>query len=329
MPRVFALLLALLPACDPGQLSTGTDPGATSDPERKHHTPDMAMHGGASPDMAQPAPPPTGTVGPSGGSVSLLHFGLTGDTRPPSCEDTAGYPTDVIDNIADRFQSRAVQFALDLGDHMYVCNNDLPTAQAQMSLYMQATTRYGGTWFMTMGNHECYGGPCLLGSQQANYVASMQALAPIANSPYYRFDVETMHGRAAFVIVADNAWDQTQASWLDAALADADGSATYTIVARHHPPGDTSVSTNADSLAIIRNHKFALLLTGHSHLYKHPTTDGGRDLILGTGGAPLIAGGAFWGYAVVDQQADGTLQVTVHDLNNDASPVDTWSVGPN
>jgi hypothetical protein len=269
-----------------------------------------------------------GPVGPNGGNVTFLHFGMTGDTRPPSCEDTAGYPTAVINAIADAFEAQGAQFALDLGDHMYVCNNSLPTADAQMSLYMTAIARFKATWFMTMGNHECYGGLCAPSSTNANYVSYMKALSPIAKLPYYSFDVGTSKGLARFVIVADNAWDSAQATWLENTLADADGKATYTLVARHHPEGDSSVSTNSASMAIIRKHKFALFLSGHSHLYNHMTTDNGRDIVLGIGGAPLIAGGAFHGYALVDQQPDGQLKVTVYDLSK-PSPVDTWSVGPN
>jgi hypothetical protein len=156
----------------------------------------------------------------------------------------------------------------------------------------------------------------------------MKALAPVAKSPYYSFDIHTAHGLASFVIVADNAWDSAQASWLDQTLAAADQKATYTIVARHHPEGDSSVSTNSASMQIIRNHKFALFLTGHNHSYKHMTTDNGRDLVLGTGGAPLVAGGAFHGYAIVDQQMDGTLKLSVYDVTNGMLQ-DTWSVGPN
>jgi len=57
------------------------------------------------------------------------------------------------------------------------------------------------------------------------------------------------------------------------------------------------------------------------------TVDRGRDIILGTGGAPLIAGGAFYGYAIVEQQASGPLVVTVYDINS-SNPVDSWSVPP-
>jgi hypothetical protein len=235
----------------------------------------------------------------------------------------------VISGIVAQIKARNAQFGLDLGDHMYVCNNDLSVATAQMNLYMGAVAGFGGTWFMTQGNHECYSGPCLAGSTNANHVAFLSALAPISTTPYYTFDIQTSLGLATFVIVADNSWDSTQSTWLDQTLATADQKAKYTIVARHHPEGDSSVSTNGEIMTVIRKHKFALFLTGHSHLYKHMTTDGGRDLVLGTGGAPLIAGGAFWGYAMIDQLPSGQLQVTVYDTNNNTIPVDTWSVGPN
>lgn len=290
---------------------------------------DLAVPPEAMVDMARPPFVGTG-VNPRGGSVNLLHFGVAGDTRPPSCDDTPNYPTAVINAIAGQLKGRQAQFAIDLGDHMYVCNDDLPTALAQMKLYMNAVNLFGGTWFMTQGNHECWKGPCLPGSQNANYVAFMKALAPISNSPYYTFDVLTSLGLVTFVIVADNSWSNAQASWLDKTLATADQKAAYTIVARHHPEGDSSVLTNADSIQIIRVHKFALLLTGHDHLYKHMVqTDGGRDLVLGNAGAPLIAGGSFSGYGMIDQQNDGKLQVTIYDVANNNAPVDTWSVGPN
>jgi hypothetical protein len=263
--------------------------------------------------------------------VSLLHFGVTGDTRPPSCEDTANYPTTIINAIADAFQAKQAQFVFDLGDHMYVCNSTLSIAQTQMGMYMTAIHRYSGTWFMTMGNHECMGspsGPCLLGSTNANYTAYMAALAPISNKPYYSFNVQTSLGRATFVTVADNAWDSNQSAWLSQVLTEADANAKYTLVLRHHPEGDSSVSTNSSSMAIIRQHKFAMFLTGHNHSYSHQTTDNGRDLVIGLGGAPLLASGAtYHGYAMIDQQAGGTLQVSVYDTAGTVH--DTWSVGPN
>ena len=121
---------------------------------------------------------------------------------------------------------------------------------------------------------------------------------------------------------------QARLKWLEQTLAEADASSKYTIVSRHHPEGDSSVATNPEGMAIIRRHKFALFLAGHSHLYRHMTTDGGRDLVLGTGGAPLLAAGSFNGYAMIDQLPAGELQVSVFDLNGDTQQ-DVWRVGPN
>ena len=268
-------------------------------------------------------------IGPSGGAVSLLHFAVTGDTRPKACEDVAGYPTAVITSIAAAFETEGAQFAVDLGDHMYVCNNDLANARAQMALFMSATGAYSGTWFMTMGNHECFHSPCLLDSKVANYVAYTEALAPVSKLPYYSFDVDTSGGRATFVVIADNGWNAAQESWLKQTLTRADRDAAYTIVVRHHPPSDTSLTEHAAILAVIHAHKFALLLTGHDHKYEHPPrTDNGRVLVLGTGGAPLVAGGSFFGYAMVDQLPSGELQVTVKNIATGLAH-DTWTVGRN
>src|SRR5450755_1838655 len=43
--------------------------------------------------------PITGTVGPSGGSISRLVFGVVGDTRPANEDDPSSYPTSVIGPI--------------------------------------------------------------------------------------------------------------------------------------------------------------------------------------------------------------------------------------
>jgi hypothetical protein len=321
---------ALAAACDAPAANRSdwdADLGTSSPP------PDPATDMGTQPpsgtDLARAGS--GGPVGPRGGTVDLLHFGLSGDTRPPACEDTAHYPTPIIQSIADHIAQQNAQFALDLGDHMYVCNDSVQTATAQMDLFVGATRRFPGTWFMTEGNHECWKGPCVAGMpgvNDANYAVFMQALAPISQTPYYSFDVQTSLGLATFVVIADNSWSNAQQSWLEQTLATADAKAKYTIVARHHPTDDSTVATNPLSLQIVRAHKFALLLTGHSHLYKHTSADGGRVLVMGNSGAPLIVGGTFYGYAIVDQLATGMLKVSVYDINAQ-SPVDAWTVGPN
>ena len=282
-------------------------------------------------------------VGPHGGSVPLLHFGATGDTRPGTseAEGVIDYPSAIINGIATQLKAREVQFVVDLGDHM---NNwhDLTAAQEMMAKYESAMKLYGNTWFMTMGNHECdmpYPINCVPfagqpGSTAVNFLTYLNALkgTGVSSLPWYSFDVQTSLGLARFVVIADNAWCPEQQAWLESTLTAADTQAVYTLVLRHHPPDDGGAPGEISQ--IVRQHKFALYMTGHAHMYQHLTTDSGRDLILGTGGAPLqnvskIPGAhAINGYVVVDQQANGQLAISVFDSVTDTL-VEGWSVGPN
>jgi hypothetical protein len=298
-----------------------------------HHTTGTTSGGGTGTSGGGTTTGTAGSVGNQGGTVDLLHFGMTGDTRPPACGQTGNYPTPIIDAIADAYRSQGAQFAVDMGDHMYVCNNDASAAQQQMAMYTQSLARFGGTFFMTQGNHECMGtgsGFCPTGSQNTNHLAFLQALAPVSSTPYYSVDINTSKGLATFVFIADNSWDSAQQTWLEHTLTQADSRATYTIVLKHHPAGDSSIAANSQIVQIIRSHKFALLLTGHAHYYQHQTIDQGRDVIMGTGGAPLrsVTSGAFNGYGMVDQLPSGELQVTVYQLGS-ATPHDQWKVPAN
>jgi hypothetical protein len=281
---------------------------------------------GGTPDAG---PAPAGTVGPDGGVVTRLWFATTGDTRPAQCDATDAYPRAAIAELAASMKALHVQFALDLGDHMFVCNQSYAEATQQMGFYMEAIAFGPSTWLMTMGNHECgqydastggtYG--CFDPSADANFHAYMAALG--RPKPYYAVDVQTDLGLARFVQIADDSWDAAQAAWLEQTLADADAHARYTIVARHHPVSGTRVG-NADIVAAVERHKYTLILTAHNHSYSHGTDHGGRAAIIGLGGA---SPGVPPGFATVLQNADGTLTVTLRDgLGN---PVQTaWSVAP-
>src|SRR5947209_4916787 len=91
----------LVAGCSGGSLSptTGGDPATSS--------PDLGMgnggggttgSGGGTTGGAMP-PVYTGSIGAGGGSVSSLYFAVVGDTRPPNPDDTARYPTLIIDKI--------------------------------------------------------------------------------------------------------------------------------------------------------------------------------------------------------------------------------------
>jgi hypothetical protein len=73
---------------------------------------------------------------PNGGAVDLFDFTVTGDTRPPVCDLTFLYPKEIIRAEVPQMSALAPQFALDLGDHMFVCTESVERANAQMQLYV-------------------------------------------------------------------------------------------------------------------------------------------------------------------------------------------------
>ena len=286
--------------------------------------------GGADLKKSGPGPKPNGgAVGPNGGTVDRLFFTFHGDTRPPRCDDTPGYPTKLIDAIFAREAKLDPEFGIDVGDHMFVCQGSLTEAQNQMGLYTKAAKGLGRTLFMTMGNHECGQGYCLPGNKSPNYAAFMAALKPVSGKPYYSFDVTTDAGLATFVIVADNAWDADQSDWLTATLTKADASARYTIVSRHHPIDNTDLPTMQDEWNLIRSHKYTLFLTGHTHEYKHDTKldPSRRTVRMGNAGAPLNNNFPYFGFGTVQQGLDDRLYVTVYDEAT-GNATDSWSVPP-
>ena len=153
----------------------------------------------------------------------------------------------------------------------------------------------------------------------------MDTLAPIAKLPYYRFDVTTKSGLAVFLVVADDAWDAAQQSWLTTQLTDADAHAKYTFVSKHHPDGNTDHPEFQQIYDLVRKHKYTLFLTGHSHLFKRQSSDP-RAMVIGCGGAPL-AGGNFWGYGTALQGTDDRIYVSIYDQAT-SQLTEAFSVAP-
>jgi hypothetical protein len=290
------------------------------------------------PDAALPGTPdpgvlPRGTVGANGGTVERLWFATTGDTRPAGCNATSEYPQAAMARIAAAMKALEVQFAVDLGDHMYVCGDvgGLTSAQLdvaareQMGLYMSAIGAGPAAWWMTMGNHECgaayAGGGCAVGGpHDANFAAYMAALR--RPQPWYANDVQTAQGLARFVVIADDAWSDAQSAWLSSTLDDADARAKYTILVRHHPVQGANTG-RAEIVNLLRRHKATLLLTAHRHGYEHDAESWqGRSVVVGLGGA-----GGKWGFATVLQNVDGTLTFVQRDANGNPAGA-PWSVGP-
>jgi len=267
-----------------------------------------------------PGPAPTGSVGPTGGSVSRLYFAVVGDTRPANEDDTAGYPTAIITQIFQDMQalSPSPTFAVSTGDYQY-SNPSGTQSGTQLGYYMGARAKYSGTVFPAMGNHECTGATasnCGSGNTDGlttnynNFLSMM--LAPInQTSPYYEIDVNAPDGSwtSKFLFVAANAWTQTQANWLDQAMGK---TTTYTFLIRHEALSASTAPGVGPAENIMAKHPYTLSIVGHTHSYQH---SGPREVIIGNGGAPLSGTGDY-GFGMISQQANGTIAVDMIDYTS-------------
>jgi hypothetical protein len=268
-----------------------------------------------------------GAIGPTGGSVDLLDFVMTGDTRPPACDQNQNYPTAIHAQIVQAMGRLKPQFGLALGDFMYVCSQKLANAQFQMGAYVDGLKAFPSYFALTMGNHECEGGKdCSANPADVNYSTFLAALSQVSQqrAPNYALQIQTRRGRATVVVVADNSFSAVDQAWLEWTLADADLGSAYTIIAKHHPVTGSRTGPAAP-WQIISKHKYSLLLMGHNHDYEHKgsnVTPDGRGVICGLGGANV----SHTGFCRVQQAADGRLDFTQYDANG--NPGDAWSVAP-
>ncbi len=262
--------------------------------------------------------PVTSMIGANGGTSSRLYFGIVGDTRPAAINDTAGYPTAIIDKIYSDMQTLTPRpaFVVSTGDYMFASTSSTQSTP-QLDLYLAARANYAGPTFAAMGNHECTGATasnCGAGSADgvtANYTAFLQKmLGPIGKTdPYYsiRVDATDASWTAKVVFVAANAWSDAQATWLDAELAKP---TTYTFLVRHESRSVTQAPGVAPAEAIMAKYPYTLSFVGHTHTYEHFSTS--REVVIGNGGAPAT-GSKNYGFAIAQQRPDGAIQVDVLD----------------
>jgi hypothetical protein len=192
-------------------------------------------------------------------------------------------------------------------------------AAKQIGVYLGQRAKYGRVDFPTMGNHECTGATasnCGMGNPDGitrNYNVYMQQMVePLGQAtPWYavRVDAQDKSWTAKFVFVAANAWNATQAAWLDQALSDP---TTYTFVIRHEGTDATSAPGVLPSADILAMHPYTLLIAGHTHTYGwYPSL---KEVIVGNGGAPLT-GHVDYGYVIARRRDDGALVFTAHDYS--------------
>jgi hypothetical protein len=261
-----------------------------------------------------------------GGTLPALSFAVVGDTRPPSDNDTANYPTAVITKIwqdVEAFSPRPA-FGISTGDYMFAyASGSGSGAGPQLDLYLGARKSFTNIVFPAMGNHECTGAVasnCGAGNADGitiNYNAFLtKMLAPIGQTkPYYTIHINGTGNAwtSKFVFIACNAWDSTQSSWLSGELAKP---STYTFVVRHEGSIATTGPCVTPSASIIAQYPLTLLIVGHTHTFAYYPSE--KQVVVGNGGAPLT-GNVNYGYVIVEQQPSGSLLLREFDYATNAS----------
>ena len=92
-------------------------------------------------------------------SLTSLNFAITGNTRPPTEDDSAAYPIAIITKIFQDMQAASPRpaFAVATGNYMF-SNPDVDGTQStQLGYYLTASSNFTNTLYPAMGNHECDG----------------------------------------------------------------------------------------------------------------------------------------------------------------------------
>jgi hypothetical protein len=264
----------------------------------------------------------SGSVSANGGTIDCLSFAVVGDTRPATVDDTAGYPTSIITKIYQDLEAEnpRPKFAVATGDYVFANKNGAKAAP-QFDKYLTAQALFSNIVYHAMGNHECTGyttSNCGAGNADGttvNYTSFLSKMPPPSGSkPYYtvRIGATDSSWTAKFVVVAANAWDAAQATWLDSAMAQA---TTYTFVVRHEGIYANTAPGVDPSGNIIKNYPYTLLVEGHTHTISYFSAD--RELINGAGGAPLT-GSINYGYVIAKQRQDMAMDFTAYDYQTRA-----------
>ena len=279
-------------------------------------------------DAAQQAPDlaPLEHIDPSGtgGAVGLLHFGTFGDIRPPLPDDVSQYPTAVATAIFTGMAKTKPQFVVGTGDYMFA-EFSSSMVQQQLAKLAEAEQPITVPIFHAMGNHECNSLSdlnCPDLNESSNIKTYLSSLVPWTNGvPWFAFTIHTSTGDAKFIFIAANAWNATQAAWLQQAVA---VPTKYTFIVRHTPSPDAGSSSPNGGVtasdAIIAGRPVTLWLFGHVHEYRHLTVN---SVIAGNAGAPLTHGE--YGWLDVTQRPDGTVGVMAYSMST-GLPTDAWAV---
>jgi predicted phosphodiesterase len=241
------------------------------------------------------------------GDLGMLRFTVAGDTRPT--DPGGAYPIATITHIMQLMDEKQPSFGVFLGDYIYVSPANYTQAAQQMSWFLGARANFRPELYYVLGNHEAYNG------NADAYHALM------TNANYYALFGQTAKGSVKLIVLADTRWEPNyQKPFVLAQLAKP---TTYTFVVHHYPTYASSDPSDGDIKATLAGQPITLELAGHYHLYEQRN----RVITVGNGGAPLADSSDFFGFLVVELQADGSVTGTA--IREDTGlPVDTFTVSP-
>lgn len=262
-------------------------------------------------------------------SLNTLTFAIVGDCHPANTDDTAGYPTSVIQKIWTDVEANKPPFAITTGNYMNASSSGNQQGP-QLQQYRNAMGHFTGRVFPAMGKNECTGkisDNCVQSSSVGltnNYQQFMTTmLGPLNKSlPYYVVNVNAndKSWTAKFVFIASNAWSHAQATWLDSTLGHR---TTYTFIVRSAPNIQAGSPGVRPSNKIIAKHPYTLLIEGTIHTCELLQP---RELIVGNGGAPLTGNGNY-GYVIATQNSNGSMKISMYDYSTN-SVTHSFTVSP-
>lgn len=194
----------------------------------------------------------------------------------------------IVASIAKLHAQSPFDLGLTLGDNFYPKGVKSVNDPAWQKFWESDYAPLGIPFFAALGNHDYDG------NEQAQVEYTKQSKTWRMPERYYTFRagpvqffaLDTDEGNAGRILFA-KAWSDTQARWLDEALAKS--SAPWKIVYGHHPifsdghhGGETRLQ--AKLLPLLKKHKVALYLCGHEHDLQYHWDAGVQFVIAGGGG---------------------------------------------
>ncbi len=218
---------------------------------------------GSDPPPASPPPPqPPDSFTTDAGFVAFGDFG-----GGPHQDDVAAAMTTWA-------SSHRVDALVTTGDNVYPSGEPSLFAADLVDPY-EALLETRPLW-VTLGNHDVLGG---YGYEQLTFLG-LPAL------PY----AKTLDG-IQFLFLDANHPDDAQAAWLDARLAEP--GPPFRVVVFHQPAYSCGPHGSTDAVVdhwvpVLEEHRVALVLTGHDHLYERfASADGVTYVVTGAGGKSL------------------------------------------